>query len=121
MTSRTGTASSSDRAKQEGIFSAATDTSSRHQNRPLPPDEMSPPGGHKADLREGAERNRSPRRRQSSLALGLRPRCKARHRPRGKRVHAALLTPQKNGSGPFVMPLTWLRHAWWARKNPVGA
>jgi hypothetical protein len=32
-----------------------------------------------------------------------------------------LLTPQKNGSGPCTMPVTFLRHAWRCRKKPSGA
>jgi hypothetical protein len=35
--------------------------------------------------------------------------------------YAVLLTPQKNGSGPLTIPLTFLRHAWYSRKKPVGA
>jgi hypothetical protein len=36
-------------------------------------------------------------------------------------VHPALLTPQKDGSGPCTIPETSLRQAWWLRKNPSGA
>jgi hypothetical protein len=36
-------------------------------------------------------------------------------------AYAALLTPQKNGSGPFTIPLTFVRQAWYCRKKPVGA
>src|SRR5215475_1277219 len=32
-----------------------------------------------------------------------------------------LLTPQKNGSGPGTMPVTFLRQAWWFRYHPSGA
>jgi hypothetical protein len=38
-----------------------------------------------------------------------------------RRAHAVFVTFQKNGSGPLTMPLTFLRQAWYVRKNPVGA
>jgi len=36
-------------------------------------------------------------------------------------AYAVFLTPQKNGSGPFTIPLTVVRQAWDCRKKPVGA
>ncbi len=35
--------------------------------------------------------------------------------------YALFATPQKNGSGPLITPETFLRHAWYCRKKPVGA
>jgi hypothetical protein len=48
-------------------------------------------------------------------------RMASRSQARGRATHTILLTPQKNGSGPCVTPVTLVRHACCWRNTPSGA
>ena len=71
---------------------------------------------HQPAMMRGRVRSHHPEHRRGKGAFALR--SAKFGTPRGqrawagnKRIQAALLTPQKNGSGPFTIPPTFLRQA----------